>query len=96
MPYSESVCREVALKLGLQLGGNDYAFAATNDGYQLGCYTYKSGNYKGMAFYGRGGDHNEISKPFDENSDYYRPKGYDCSTESNFYDFLSSMIRNQY
>ena len=93
MPYSESVCREVALKLGLQLGGKGYVFAATKDkGYQLGCYSYKSGDYKGIAFYGRGGDNDEISKPFDENSVYYRPKGYDCSTESNFQDFLSSMF----
>ena len=93
IPYSESVCRDVALKLGLQLGGNNFAFAGPKaNGYQLGCYTYKSGPYKGIAFYGRGGDHNEMSKPFDENSDYYRPKGYDCSTESNFYDFLFTMF----
>ena len=92
MPYSESVCREVASNLGLQLGGKNYAFAAPkDDGYKMGCYAYKSGSYKGIAFYGRGGDNVEISKPFNESSDYYRPKGYDCSNESNFYDFFSSM-----
>ena len=101
MPYSESVCREVVLKLGLELGkigkgGKDYAFAATKtEGYQMGCYTYKSGvgydHYVGIAFYGRGGDNDEMSKPFDESSIYYRPKGHDCGIKGNVNDFVSSM-----
>ena len=95
-PYSESVCKEVALKHGLQLGGKNYVFAAPiESGYQIGCYAYKSGSYKGIAFYGRGGDSVEMSTPFNESSDYYRPKGYDCRTESNFYYFLSSMSKKQ-
>ena len=91
VPYSESVCRQVALKLGLQLGGNNFGFAIDND-YLKGCFAYKSGPYKGMAFYGRGGDNHEISKPFDENSDKYRPKGYDCRTGGNFYVFFSACL----
>ena len=98
MPYSESVCREVALALGLQLGGNSYPFVATrDDGYQMGCYTYKAGvgydHYVGIAFYGSYGDDNEMSKPFDENPHFYRPKGYDCRIEGNLYYFFSSMSR---
>ena len=97
MPYSESLCEEVVLKLGLQLGNNDYPFAASKaEGYQMGCYTYKSGvgydKYVGIAFYGRGGDNDEMSRPFDENSIYYRPKGYDCSIGGNVYDFVSIMF----
>ena len=80
----KSICEEAAKEAELQLGGNNYPFEATkDDGYQLGCYTYKSGvgydHYVGIAFYGRGGDNDEISKPFDENSIYYRPKGSDCN-----------------
>ena len=65
----------------------------------MGCYTYRSGftfdNYVGIAFYGRGGDNDEMSKPFDENSHFYRPKGYDCRNEGNLYYFFSSMSRKQ-
>ena len=57
----------------------------------MGCYAYKSGSYKDMAFYGRGGDNDEVSKPFDDDSVYYRPKGYDCNIEGNFYDIASSI-----
>ena len=94
IPYGESACRDAVLKLGLQLGGHGYAFAAPKeDGYQIGCYGYKDGKYKDMAFYGYGGDNDEVSKPFDENSEYYRPKGYDSGIEGIFYDFASSMSK---
>ena len=94
IPYGEPACRDVVSKLGLQLGGNGYAFAAPKEnGYQIGCYAYKDGSYKDMAFYGYGGDNDEVSKPFDEDSEYYRPNGYDCDIEGIFYDFASSMSK---
>ena len=46
-----------------------------------------------MAFYGYGGDDDEVSKPFDEDSEYYRPNGYDCGIEGILYDFASSMSK---
>ena len=64
--------------------GNNYPFEATkDDGYQMGCYAYKSGvgydHYVGMAFYGNYGDKDEMSKSFDKNSIYYRPEGSECN-----------------
>ena len=49
-----------------------------------------------MAFYGYGGDDDEVSKPFDEDSEYYRPNGYDCGIEGILYDFASSMSKPWY
>ena len=78
IPYSESACREVALKHGLQLGGSvngkDYPFVYDNS-YPQGCYAYKSGPYQGMAFY---------SRLSGATFGYYRPKGYDCIVDGNF------------
>ena len=48
-----------------------------------------------MAFYGLGGDNDEMSKPFHYDSNYFRPKGYDCTIHGKFYDFVSSMSRKQ-
>ena len=92
IPYGESACRDAASKLALELGGNGYAFAAPKeDGYQTGCYGYKDGKYKDMAFYGHGGDNDEISRPFEEASEYYRPKGYARDIKGISYDIASSM-----
>ena len=92
MPYSESACREVASKLGLQLGGivdgKDYPFV-NNTGRPMACYAYKSGPYQGMAFYSRlSGDLMY--------SNYYRPKGYDCIVDGNFYDLVFIKSRKQF
>ena len=52
-PYSEQACRDAAKALGLKLGGGGYAFSGA---YSLkGCYSYRSGTYAGIAFYGTGG-----------------------------------------
>ena len=94
IPYGEPACRVAVSKLGLQFGGNGFAFAApVENGYQMGCYAYKDGSYKDMAFYGYGGDDDEVSKPFDEDSEYYRPNGYDCGIEGILYDFACSMSK---
>ena len=77
-PYSEFACRFAAEKAGLELGGRGYKFASaihTRDG----CYTYSTGEFKGYAYYGLGGDSKSISEPFDVTNNYYRPEGYDCS-----------------
>ena len=58
----------------MQLGGNGYAFLG---GYGTkGCYSYKSGSYYNMAFYGTGGTVDQMKLVLD--SPYYRPMGYDC------------------
>ena len=86
------------MKLGLKLGGNGYIFAddADDTGYQKGCYAYnsKSTKYEGMAFFGRGGDNDEISKPFDKDDEYgyYRPEGYDCNLKGILYQFYIKPI----
>ena len=51
--YSEDACAAEAQKQGLQLGGGGYPFAGAFG--TKGCYSYTSGGYKGMAFYGTGG-----------------------------------------
>jgi len=61
-------------------GGNGYEFAGSSYG-EKGCYSYKS-KYYGIAWYGLGGDKKKISKPYDENSEYFRPEGYDCVVKS--------------
>jgi hypothetical protein len=50
---TEEGCRASATELALKLGGGGYAFAGTYA--TKGCYTYNSGNYQGMAFFGTGG-----------------------------------------
>ena len=83
-PHSEEACRKSALKTGLTLGGNGYEFAGSSYG-EKGCYSYKSksSKYYGIAWYGLGGDKKKISKPYDGNSEYFRPEGYDCVVKSN-------------
>merc|ERR1719242_1202223 len=52
-PYSQEACKLAAVRNGLSKGGNGYAFAG--DYSTKGCYTYSSGSYKGIVFYGTGG-----------------------------------------
>ena len=50
---TEAGCSARAQTLGLSLGGNGYAFAGSYS--TKGCYSYSSGSYEGMAFFGTGG-----------------------------------------
>ena len=75
-PYTEDVCRFNVISAGLKLGGGGYKFADNHA--TKGCYAYKTGSYKGMAFYGLGGSEKDISVGFSRDSSIYRPEGYDC------------------
>ena len=48
-----SGCAAAATSMGLQLGGNGYAFASNYS--TKGCYYYPSGSSAGMAYFGDGG-----------------------------------------
>ena len=62
---SEQSCQAAAEAAGLQIGGGGYDFAGT--GWKSkGCYTYNSGKYEGMAFFGSDGDAAAMSEPLDE------------------------------
>ena len=82
MPYSEQACRDASNSFGLQLGNREYKFAGSYS--TKGCYTYESGIYVGIAFYGTGGTRQEVEKPLETASwpfsSKYRPFGYDCET----------------
>lgn len=51
LDFSEAACKAAAQKAGYKVGGKGSAFAG-NWGVK-GCYAYKSGKYKGHAYYGR-------------------------------------------
>jgi len=53
---SES-CKQASIDLGLELGGDGYSFAGSYS--TKGCYTYKSGDKKGIAYFGTGGSASE-------------------------------------
>jgi len=75
-PYSLDACKLAAARLGLSLGGAGSDFT---DSYATkGCYAYDSGTYKGMAFFGTGGDNSEMKKPPGWYANWSRPAGYDC------------------
>ena len=61
---SEKSCQAAAEAAGLQIGGGGYDFAGEYG--TKGCYTYNSGKYEGMAFFGTGGDTIAMSEPVDE------------------------------
>jgi hypothetical protein len=48
--FSEDECRSAATRQGLQIGGAGWAFSG--DYSEVGCYSYQSGQYAGMAWYG--------------------------------------------
>ena len=50
---TQDACAAAAESQGLQLGGNGYAFAGSYG--TKGCYSYESGKYQGMAYFGTGG-----------------------------------------
>jgi hypothetical protein len=67
----ENSAKEIALSLGLILGGNGYDFAG--DYSTKGLYSYRNGDYKDKAFFGRGGTISEMTTQLD--GDKYRPCG---------------------
>jgi hypothetical protein len=68
---SEDDCKKIAESLGLQLGGCGYDFAGPYE--TKGLYSYNSGKYAGMAFFGRGGT--EAQMKASVHGQKYRP-GY--------------------
>ena len=50
---TQDACAAAAQAKGLILGGNGYAFAGSYG--TKGCYSYESGKYQGMAYFGTGG-----------------------------------------
>jgi len=79
-PYSEEACRQVATTLGLAEGGAGYSMVGSYD--TKGCYSYKSGKYAGMVYYGTCGSGDWCEKKMEEipsDGNQYRPNGFDCS-----------------
>ena len=80
-PYSEQTCRNLAVRSDFKFGYGKYKFA--DDYITKGCYSYKTGKYKGSIFYGQRGTIHENSAPIDKESKIFRPNGYDCNDEGN-------------
>ena len=87
-PYSQQACRNLGAKLGFRLGHGAYDFRG--DYGTKGCYSYRTGEYKGALFYGQGGSKEEKSSPLDKSSNIFRPEGYDCESKGSF---LGVLIR---
>ena len=66
---TEDSCKKVAESLGLKIGGGGYAFSGSYS--TKGLYAYNSGNYSGMAFFGKGGTEAQMKQPI--NHPKYRP-----------------------
>ena len=75
VPYSQEACEDVVDRLGLQKGGKGFNFV--HNFVNKGCYSYESGDYANIAYYGSGGSEQEMATQL--NSPKYRPAGYDCS-----------------
>ena len=68
--------KSLANTLGLQIGGNGYAFAGAYE--TKGLYAYKSGEFSGIAFFGTGGTEAQMVAPVRDNPDgKYRPSAGD-------------------
>ena len=79
VPYSKEACEDVVERLGLQKGGKGFNFV---ENFAIkGCYSYESGSYANIAYYGSGGSEQQMATQL--NSPKYRPAGYDCSTTGN-------------
>ena len=65
----------------MKLGYETIDFAANHS--IKGCHAFKTGMYRGSAFYGLGGDEKQISTPYGRDSVTYRPYGYDCTRSGN-------------
>lgn len=72
--YSLEACEYSGKRLGLQLGGNGYAFSG--DYSSKGCYSYYNGTHQGMIFYSTGGSEDEMKQKLAQPQ--YRPKTFHC------------------
>ena len=72
--YSKEACESAIKKNGLVKGGKGWNFEGNY--VTKGCYAYKSGKFKGYAYYGTGGSHEANTNT--PSSPKYRPDGYDC------------------
>jgi len=68
---TENDCKKLAESLGLQIGGGGFSFAGPYE--TKGLYSYNSGRYAGMAFFGRGGTEDQMKASV--HGQKYRP-GY--------------------
>merc|ERR1719242_2319919 len=93
-PYSQEACELAAVRNGLSKGGNGYAFAG--DYGTKGCYTYSSGSYKGIVFYGTGGS--SAQNKADVSGGKYRPQGSDkCPHAASLASYLhGSQVNYEY
>jgi len=74
-PYEQHACYLAAIKNGLKHGYGKYKFASEDYG-TPGCYTYASGWYKGIAFFGQRGSPAEKKASLSGNK--VRVPGFDC------------------
>jgi len=74
-PYEQHACYLAAIKNGLKHGSGEYEFASEDYG-TPGCYTYTSGSYKGVAFFGQRGSTAE--KKASLSGSKARVPGFDC------------------
>ena len=74
-------------RLGLQKGGGGYNFVGVYP--TKGCYSYESGSFAKMAYYGVGGSEEQIKAKL--TFPMYRPLGYDCITNGKHI-FIVSII----
>lgn len=74
---TEDSCKKVAESLGLKIGGGGYAFGGSYS--TKGLYAYNSGNYSGMAFFGKGGTEAQMKQPI--NHPKYRPTPPPAATD---------------
>ena len=86
MPYSVDACRAAAETLGLQLGSDFRDFEGASYS-EKGCYSYESGRFEGMAFYGSGGTDEEMQTEL--TLPKYRPQGYDCASGKIFWIYFA-------
>ena len=72
------------------MGGAGYNFEGTYT--WKGCYAYSSGHLKGRIYYGTGGTTEEMQATIE--SPRYRPIGYDCPVEGNWFWYMKKIAMN--
>ena len=69
---TEETCKKIAKELGLKLGTEERPFAGDYE--TKGLFSYKVGNYKDVAFYGRGGSIKDAEASLPPSGNKYRPE----------------------